>query len=109
MFTHPVKPWIIITDLKADMRYGTKMSARNHSTSFAKSQHHIINPTNPCSALDDSIKHRLHVCRRAADDAEHLSGGGLMLQRLAQFGVAFLDLLKQPHVLNRNDGLVGER
>ena len=31
-----------------------------------------------------------------------------MLQRLAQFRVALLELLKQPHVLDGDHGLVGE-
>ena len=56
----------------------------------AESQHHVINPTNPGGALDDGIEHRLHVRRRAADDAEHLGRCRLMLQRLAQFCIALL-------------------
>jgi len=32
------------------------MSARNHSVPLAESQHHVINPTNPGSALDDGIE-----------------------------------------------------
>ena len=31
-----------------------------------------------------------------------------MLQRLAQFRVALLDLFEQPHILDGDDGLVGE-
>src|SRR5262245_14364107 len=31
-----------------------------------------------------------------------------MFQRLAQFCIALLDFLKQPHVLDGDDGLVGE-
>src|SRR6266480_3261394 len=84
MFTHPVKPWIITTDLHTDMRYRTKMSARNHSTAFAESQHHVINSTNPGGTLHDGIENRLHVRRRAADNAEHLGRCGLMVQRFAQ-------------------------
>ena len=75
---------------------------------FAESQHHIINPTNPRGALDDRVEHRLHVRGRAADDAEHLGRRRLMLQRLAQFRVALLDFLEQPHVLDRDDRLIGE-
>ena len=73
--------------------YGTKMSPRNHNVPLVESQHHVIDPTNPRGALDDGVKHRLHVRRRAADDAEHLGGRRLMLQRLAQFRVAFLSSL----------------
>ncbi len=56
------------------------MSPRNHSVALAESQHHVINPTNPRRALDDGVEHRLHVRRRAADDAEHLGRCRLMLQ-----------------------------
>ena len=84
------------------------MSPRNHSVPFAESQHHVIDPTNPRGALDDGVEDRLHVRGRAADDAEHLGRRGLMLQRLAQFRVALLDLLEQPHVLDGDDRLVGE-
>ena len=85
------------------------MSPRNHHVSLLKSQMHVINPTNPCGALDDGVEHRLHVGRRAADDAEHLGGRGLMLQGLAQFCVALLDFLEQSDILDRDHGLVGER
>ena len=88
--------------------YGTEMSPRNHSVTLAESQHHVINPTNPRGAFDDGIKDRLHVRGRAADDAEHLCRRRLMLQGLAQFCVALLDLLEQPHVLDGDDGLVGK-
>ena len=69
------------------------MSPRNHSVALAESQHHVINPTNPRGALDDGVEDRLHVRGRAADDAEHLGGRGLMLQCLAQFCVALLSSL----------------
>ena len=84
------------------------MSPRNHSVSLAESQHHIIDPTNPRGALDDGIEHRLHVGRRAADDAEHLGRRGLMLQGLAQFRVALLDLFEQSHVFDGDHRLVSK-
>ena len=96
MLAHPAKLWLINTDLDAARYgYGTKMSPRNHHVPLAESQHHVINPTNPGGALDDGVEHRLHVRRRAADDAEHLGGRRLMLQRLAQFCVALLEFLEQ--------------
>ena len=84
------------------------MSPRNHTVSLVESQHHVIDPTNPRGALDDGIKHRLHVRRRAADDAEHLGRCRLMLQRLAQFRVALAEFLEQADVLDSDDGLIGE-
>ena len=73
-----------------------------------ESQQHVIDPTNPRGALDDSVEHRLHVRGRAADDAEHLGGCRLMLQGLPQFCIALLQFFEQPHVLDGDDGLVGE-
>ena len=79
------------------------MSPRNHRVALAESQHHIINPTNPRRALDNGVEDRLHVRRRAADDAEHLGRRRLMLQRLAQFRIALLKFLEQPYVLDSDD------
>ena len=84
------------------------MSPRNQSVSLAESQHHVIDPTNPRRALDDGVEDRLHVRRRAADDAEHLGRCRLMLQRLAQFCIAFLQFFEQAHVLDGDDSLIGE-
>src|SRR5262249_51124707 len=96
------------TDLVAVDWHGTKMSLRNKATSLPKSQHHVINPTNPSGALDDGIKHRLHVCGRATDDPQHLTRRLLVLQSLPQFCIALLDLLEQPHVLDGDHRLIRE-
>src|SRR5262249_22469828 len=106
---HPAIMWLINTDLDTTKRYRPKMGSLNHNVLLPESQKHVINPTNPRRALDDGVEDWLYVGRRAADDAEHLGGCRLMLQGLAQFRVALLDLLEQPHVLDSNDGLVGER
>ena len=75
---------------------------------LVESQHHVIDPTNSRGALDDGVEDRLHVGGRAADDAEHLGGCRLMLQRLAQFRVALAEFLEQAHVFDGDDRLVGE-
>jgi hypothetical protein len=85
------------------------MSPGNHTLLLPESQHYIINSTNPHGALDDGVEHRLHVGRRTADDAEHLGRRRLMLQSLAQFRVALLDLLEQSHVLDGDHSLIRER
>src|SRR5215831_2069498 len=85
------------------------MRPHDHTTTFTESQQHVINPTNPRRALDDGVKHRLHICRRTADDAEHLGGCGLMFQRLPQFNIALLDLFEEPYILDGDDCLVRER
>ena len=84
------------------------MRSRKENRDPQQTQHHVINPTNPRGALDNRVEHRLHVRRRPADDAEHLGSRGLMLQRLAQFCVALVDLFKQADVFDRDDGLIGE-
>ena len=66
------------------------MSPSYQIVTLVKSQHHVIDPANTGGALDDGVEHRLHVRRRATDDAEYLGSRGLMLQRLSQVMVAFL-------------------
>ena len=107
MLAHPGKLRLINTDLGGSGNgYGTKMSPRNHNVPLAESQQHVIDPTDLCGALNYSVEHRLHVRRRAADDAEHLGGRRLMLQSLAQFGVTLLEFLEQPHILDSDHSLV---
>jgi hypothetical protein len=84
------------------------MSSGSHNVPIAKPQNYIIDPANPRRAFHDRVEDRLHVRGRATDDTEHLGCCRLMLQGLAQFCVALLDLLEQPHVLDGNHSLVGE-
>src|SRR5262249_36543813 len=84
------------------------MPARNHHVSLAESKHHVIDPANLCRALDDRVEDRLHIRRRPADDAKHLSRRCLMLQCFAQFCIALLDLLEQAHIFNGDRCLVCE-
>src|SRR5262245_43931665 len=60
-----------------------------------------IGLANPDGRFDQRIKHGLQVEGRPADHLEHVGGGGLLLQRLAQ-------LIEQAGVLNGYDRLVGE-
>jgi hypothetical protein len=55
----------------------------------------------PRRRLHERNKHRLQIEGRAADDLEHVGGGGLLLQRLSQ-------LVKQAGILDSDDGLLGE-
>ena len=108
MLAHPAKLRLINTDLDAGNGYRTKMSPRNKTVPLVESQQHVIDAANPGGALDDGVQDRLHVRRRAADDAEHLGRCRLMLQGLAQFRVALLELLEQTHVLDGDNRLVSE-
>ena len=108
MLVHPAILWFVNTDFGAANGYRAKTSPGDHNVTVAESQRYVFNPTNPGGALDDRVEHRLHVGGRATDDAEHFGGCRLMLQCFAQFCVALLQFLKQPHVLDSDNGLVGE-
>src|SRR6516162_768361 len=47
---------------------------------FEKANSCVVGSAHSCRVLRNRIEHRLQVSRRATDDAEHLSGGRLMLQ-----------------------------
>jgi GAF domain len=64
--------------------------------------------TQLCGALRDGLECRADVGGRPGDDAQYLTGGGLLLERFRQVAVAGLELLEQPHVLDSDDGLIGE-
>src|SRR5262245_36341258 len=68
------------------------------------------------STTDDRVEHRLHISRRLADHLQDVGGGDLLVKclgyprmGLGQRTLLLLQLLEQPHVLDGNDGLVGER
>ena len=61
----------------------------------------LIRFAQPRRRFDQRIEHRLQIEGRAADDLEHVGGGGLLLQRFAQ-------LVEQARVLDGDDGLGGE-
>jgi len=59
-------------------------------------------------ASQDGVENRLDFGLRTGDHSKDLARRRLLFQRLRQIGVACLQLLEQPNVLNRYDGLVGE-
>src|SRR5262245_25976230 len=61
----------------------------------------IIRAAHSCRILRDGVQYRLDVGRRAADDAQNLARGRLLLERL-------LRLVEQPDILDRDDGLGGK-
>src|SRR6266542_4147315 len=89
---HPADRWRVNADLDGTNGHGTKMSPQNGFIPLAESQVHVINPAYFCGAFDDGVEHRLHVGRRAADDAKHLGRGRLMFQGFTQLRIALLDL-----------------
>src|SRR5262245_19001368 len=75
--------------------YRDRSKVRRESSHIAvyAPKNSIVGFTNTRGALNDSVEHRLYVCRRAANDAEHFGRCRLMLQRFAKFHIAPLDLL----------------
>src|SRR5216684_6807316 len=51
--------------------------------------------------LQHGLEHGLQLSRRAADDLQHISGGGLLLEGFAQFP-------EQPRIFDGDDSLLGE-
>jgi len=68
----------------------------------------IVCLTQPCSTLSDGVKHWLKVSWRAGDYAQNLARSSLLRQCFSQVMVTLLQLLKQPHVLNGDHGLIGK-
>ena len=64
--------------------------------------------TQPRRTRRDSVEHGLHVGGRARDDAQDFAGRRLLLQRHGEVAIARLELLEEAHVLDGDDGLVGE-
>src|SRR5262245_29795959 len=57
----------------------------------------------------DRVEHWRKIRGRAADDRKNFARRRLLFQGLSELAVAFLQLLKQPDILDGDDGLVGER
>src|SRR2546428_13546171 len=108
LLVHPTRAWTVNIELNSVDGYRTEVSPRNQKVAFTESQQYVINPTNPGGALDDRIKHRLHIRRGAADDAEHLGGCGLMLQGFAQFRVSVTGYLEHSAIFISGSRLVVE-
>ena len=62
----------------------------------------------PNSVLSHCVEDGLQIERRAADHLQHVGGRCLLLKRLGEVACARLHLVEQPHVLDRDHGLVGE-
>src|SRR5262245_22053643 len=62
----------------------------------------------PRGIFDNYVEHRLKLRGRACDYTQNLAGGRLLLQRLGEISVAFLQFLEQTDVLNGDHGLICE-
>ena len=66
-----------------------------------------VEPRQLDGARDDGGQHRLEI-ERGADGASHLAQRRELLDRAGEIGGPGLQLLEQPHVLDRDDGLIRE-
>src|SRR5262249_42544252 len=55
------------------------------------------------------VENWMNVRRRLADDAQNVAGRGLFVECHGQLAIARLKFLEQPHILDGDDRLVGER
>ena len=83
------------------MRAGCRRWRRSPYAALAAKQRAVPGLADPHSVFQHGLEHRLELARRAADDAKHFGGRGLLLQQFAQ-------LAEQAGVLDRDDGLLGE-
>ena len=69
-------------------------------------QYAELGTAEPGCIRQHGLKHRLQLAGRTGNDAQHLRGRRLLLQRFAQLLRALLLGFEQPHVLNRNHRLI---
>src|SRR6185295_19640175 len=81
--------------------YRTEMGYRDHLVTLNHSNHRVIGSAHLSSPLGNRIEHRLDLGRRTRDDLKNLARRCLLLQR-------FLELLKQPGILDRDNRLIGK-
>ena len=68
----------------------------------------VLSLTKPGRVFDERVENGLKIKGRAADDFQNFAGRRLLVQRLGKIAVAFLQFFEQPHVLDGDDGLIGE-
>ena len=67
-----------------------------------------LRAANARRVLQHALEHRLQIAGRSADHAQHFGRRRLLLQRFRQLARSCLHLLEQPHIADRDHGLVGE-
>src|SRR5215831_11527235 len=70
------------------------MGYKPNQVTIKAADNSIVCLTQPCSTLRNYIQNWLHVSRRAGNDAQDLTRGGLLLQRFGKVTVAYLQLLE---------------
>src|SRR5215472_11446404 len=60
-------------------------------------------------AGQDCVEHWLDIRLRAADDAQDVAGGSLLVERGGEIAIARLELGEEADVFDRDNGLVSKR
>ena len=72
-------------------------------------EHHcLVGAAEARHRLHQRVENRLEIDGRAADDLEHVGGGGLLLQGFAEIVGALAQFVEQPRVLDGDHGLFGK-
>src|SRR5262249_26986463 len=103
----PCPDWVLLPELQGAWR-GIVGSGGTAAFAIVTENHAVLGTANAHGILQQRLKDTLEVKRRAANGLEHLGRGSLLPQRLAQLLGAFLYLIEQPHVLDRDHRLVCE-
>src|SRR5262249_30483728 len=82
---------------------------RAETISFAKPERGELGLAHPRRIRQHGLKYGFKLTGRARYDLQHLRRRRLLLERLGELARALLLCLKQPHVLDRDHRLVGER
>src|SRR6516164_7785646 len=99
--------WLPLTEGKSAERPG--MRTEHHYVAVAEKDPRVQRFAQTGGIRDHRVQNRLKIARRFADDAQHLCGSGLLLQRLGKLARALLFGVEQPNVPDRNHRLISER
>src|SRR5262249_25238894 len=94
--------------LQVSDRQSTVEPRGSEGFSFAQPQSAVTRLTQPCRICQQGLENGLQFAGRTGDDLQYLGGRSLLLQRLAQIVGALAQLVQQPGVLDRDDGLCSE-
>ena len=90
-----------IADLLVHFRCMAKARTKTQDLVISFEQPSMVGFAKPGCRLDKRVEHRLQIKSRPADNLEHVGGGRLLLQRLAQ-------LIEQARILDGYNRLCGE-
>src|SRR5262249_57471250 len=89
--------WLPLTEGKSAERPG--MRTEHHYVAVAEKDPRVQRFAQAGGIRDDRVQNRLKIAPRFADDAQHLSGSGLLLKRLAHLAPPRPYLFSHSHPL----------